>query len=117
MGERCRDDPAARGSAQGVLRRRVDRLLLGRRVVARIEAPAERVREVNAPKYRAAHGTPLVELAPLPAGAQFLNVIESMFSGMSRAIIQNSDYESIEAARAAIDRHFAERNAYFRANP
>jgi hypothetical protein len=44
-------------------------------------------------------------------------VIESVFSGMWRAIIQNSDYESVEAAKAAIDRHFADRNAFFRANP
>ena len=35
---------------------------------------------------------PIVELAPLPAGAQFLNVIEAVFSGMSRAIIHNSNY-------------------------
>ena len=76
-----------------------------------------RVEQVNSPEYRAEHGTPLVELAPLPSCAQFLNVIESVFSGMSRAIIQNSDYESAEACKAAIDRHFAERNAYFRANP
>ncbi len=76
-----------------------------------------RVEEVNLPEYRAEHGTPLVELAPLPACAQFLNVIESVFSGMSRAIIRNSDYESVEVAKAAIDRHFADRNAFFRANP
>jgi hypothetical protein len=30
---------------------------------------------------------PTVALAPLPTGAQFLNVIESVFSGMARAII------------------------------
>jgi len=36
---------------------------------------------------------------PLPAGAQFLNVIESVFSGMARAIIHNSDYESLKHAR------------------
>jgi hypothetical protein len=76
-----------------------------------------RVEKVNAPEYRAEHGTPLVELAPLPASAQFLNVIESVFSGMARAIIHNSDYESVEVCKAAIDRYFAERNAYFRANP
>src|SRR3954454_20710651 len=35
---------------------------------------------------------PVVALAPLPAGAQFLNVIESVFSGMARAIIANSNY-------------------------
>ena len=33
---------------------------------------------------------------------------------MSSAVIQNSDYESVEAAKAAIDRHFADRNAFFR---
>jgi hypothetical protein len=35
---------------------------------------------------------PVVDLAPLPAGAQFLNVIESVFSGMAPAIIANSNY-------------------------
>jgi hypothetical protein len=54
-----------------------------------------------------------VKTAPLPAGAQFLNVIESVFSGMARAIIHNSDYPSIEAAKDAIDRYFADRNANF----
>jgi transposase len=60
---------------------------------------------------------PLVELAPLPASAQFLNVIESVFSGMARAIIHNSDYPSADAAMAAIDRHFAERNRHYQDNP
>ena len=32
---------------------------------------AERVLEVNDPEYRTKHGTPLVELAPLPSSAQF----------------------------------------------
>jgi DDE superfamily endonuclease len=60
---------------------------------------------------------PAVALAPLPAGAQFLNVIESVFSGMARAIIANSNYESIDEARAAIDRYIQERNVKFRSNP
>lgn len=60
---------------------------------------------------------PLVELAPLPASAQFLNVIESVFSGMARAIIHNSDYESTKAAMDSIDRHFKERNQHFIDNP
>ena len=60
---------------------------------------------------------PIVELAPLPAGAQFLNVIESIFSGMSRAIIHNSDYASVEAAKSAIDLYFEARNLHFRNNP
>ncbi len=60
---------------------------------------------------------PVVELAPLPASAQFLNVIESVFSGMARAIIHSSDYESTQAAMDAIDRHFMERNQHFLAAP
>ncbi|MGI4794737.1 MAG: IS630 family transposase [Janthinobacterium lividum] len=63
------------------------------------------------------HHRPCVEVAPLPVGAQFLNVIESVFSGMARAIIHNSDYASLDVAKEAIDRYFAERNAQFRHNP
>jgi len=62
-------------------------------------------------------GGPLIETAPLPAGAQFLNVIESVFSGMARAIIHNSDYRSMDIAKAAIDRYFEDRNAHFRKYP
>jgi transposase len=62
-------------------------------------------------------GYPMVKTAPLPAGAQFLNVIESVFSGMARAIIHNSDYPSIQAAKDAIDRYFAERNEHFSKHP
>jgi hypothetical protein len=72
---------------------------------------------VNNGAYRKSNNTPTVKLAPLPARAQFLNVIESVFSGMSRSIIQNSDYELVSAARAAIDRYFQERNEYFLKNP
>ena len=62
-------------------------------------------------------GRPRVEMAPLPSGAQFLNVIESVFSGMARAVIHNSDYPSADEARAAIDRYFVDRNQHFKANP
>jgi hypothetical protein len=44
-------------------------------------------------------------------------VIESVFSGMARAIIHNSDYPSIEAAVDAIDWYIRERNEYFSAHP
>ena len=64
-----------------------------------------------------AEGYPVVKTAPLPTGAQFLNVIESVFSGMARAIIHNSDYCSVEAAKDAIDRYYTERNEYFQAHP
>jgi hypothetical protein len=61
----------------------------------------------------AEEGFPVVKTAPLPACAQFLNVIESVFSGMARAIIHNSDYPSVEAAMDAIDRYIKDRNEYF----
>jgi len=60
---------------------------------------------------------PIVNLAPLPAGAQFLNVIESVFSGMARAVIANSNYQSVDEARAAIERYIQERNEKFRKSP
>lgn len=77
----------------------------------------EKVEYVNQPEYRAASQTPLVELAPLPKSAQFLNVIESIFSGMARAIIHNSGYQSVEEAITAIDRYFQERNEHFLNHP
>ena len=64
-----------------------------------------------------ATGNPAVSIAPLPAGAQFLNVIESVFSGMARSIIHNSDYNSTCEVKSAIDRYLEERNTYFRINP
>jgi len=36
---------------------------------------------------------------------------------MAIAIIQNSDYESVADAKAAIDRYFGERNKHFQRNP
>jgi len=58
-------------------------------------------------------GFAVFKTVPLPAGSQFLNVIESVFSGMARAIIHNSDYSSVENAKSAIDRYFEERNDHF----
>jgi transposase len=77
----------------------------------------ERMSQVNDPAFRSLHGTPLVGLAPLPSNAQFLNVIESVFSGMARAIIHNSDYQSEGEAQKAIDRYFAERNSHYLQHP
>ena len=36
---------------------------------------------------------------------------------MAKAILHNSDYESIDEAQRAIDRHFRERNEHFRLHP
>jgi transposase len=62
-------------------------------------------------------GGPTVETAPLPSGAQFLNVIESVFSGMARSIIHNSDYKTLDETKAVIDRYFADRNKQFLRHP
>lgn len=77
----------------------------------------EEVDNANSPEYRERNRTPAVALAPLPSCAQFLNVIESVYSGMARAIIHNSDYVSVQECMGAIDRYFAERNDDFRKNP
>jgi transposase len=76
-----------------------------------------RVREVNKSSYRRLHTVPVVKLAPLPARAQFLNVIESVFAGMAIAIIHNSDYQSVDHAKQAIDRYFGDRNQHFIEHP
>jgi len=75
------------------------------------------VDELNSQEYQLRCNTPLVKLAPLPARAQFLNVIESVFSGMAKAIIHNSNYQSKVECKTAIARYFAERNQYFLKNP
>ena len=75
------------------------------------------VAEINRPEYRKEHNSPLVKLAPLPSSAQFLNVIESIFSGMARAIIHNSNYQSVSECKSAIDLYFKERNQAFKMNP
>jgi hypothetical protein len=60
---------------------------------------------------------PVIKVAPLPSGAQFLNVIESVFSGLARAVIHNSDYPDADAARVAVDQHLADRNEHYRLHP
>ena len=60
---------------------------------------------------------PIIELIPLPTSAQFLNVIEGVLSGMTRAVINNSDYGSPDDMKLAISRHFTERNKHFKDNP
>lgn len=77
----------------------------------------KRVEEINSNPNRSVNPTPLIELAPLPSRAQFLNVIESVFSGMAASVIHHSDYASSDEAKAAIDRYFAERNEHFRTHP
>lgn len=75
------------------------------------------VDELNSKVDEANPPSPKVYLAPLPSSAQFLNVIESVFSGMARAIIHNSDYQSELECKSAIDRYFLERNEDFKLHP
>jgi len=60
---------------------------------------------------------PKIKLAPLPSSTQFLNVIKSVFAGLARAFIHNSDYSSTDECKEAISLHFTKRNADFRNNP
>jgi hypothetical protein len=77
----------------------------------------EKVEEINMQVDRNVIKGPKVFLCPLPASAQFLNVIESVFSGMAKAIIHNSDYLSVEKCKIAVDRYFLDRNNHFIQNP
>ena len=77
----------------------------------------ERVSEINSALGAGKSGHPLVRLASLPASAQFLNVIESVFSGMARAVLHNSDYLSVDECKEAIDLHFGEKNEAYKKNP
>lgn len=60
---------------------------------------------------------PIIEFIPLPSCSQFLNIIESVFSHMKKAVIHNSNYQSEEEMKLAISLHFQERNEYFLENP
>lgn len=79
------------------------------------EAVTGWIDEANAQSHPV--GSPRLEVIPLPANAQFLNVIESVFSSLRRSVIHNSDYAAKEEMEAAIARYFDERNTYFLANP
>jgi len=77
----------------------------------------ETVDRANSKSVRDRKSTPEVILAPLPTRAQFLNVIESVFSGLAKAIIHNSDYQSVDECKYAIDRYFSERNDKYLKSP
>ena len=66
----------------------------------------KKVEEVDRSDYRITNDSPAVELIPLPTSAQFLNVIESVFSGMAKAVIHNSNYKSVAECKNAIDTYF-----------
>ena len=74
------------------------------------------VDEFNAEKG-GARCAPTIELLPLPTSAQFLNAIEGVLNGMTRAVINNSEYKSAEDMKVAISRHFNQRNQYFVEHP
>jgi transposase len=77
----------------------------------------EHLKQLNSKAYRQIRHTPLLKMAPLPSCTQYLNVIESVFKGLVRSVIHNSDYNSAGECQMAIDRYFLERNRYFMENP
>ena len=60
---------------------------------------------------------PSFHVCPLPTRAQFLNVVETTFANTRRAVIHNSNYESVEEMKAAIDGYLNNRNQHFKNNP
>src|SRR5207302_7861827 len=66
---------------------------------------------------RACSVGPIIELVPLPTSSQFLNMVEGVLSGMTRAVINNSDYPNAAQMKQAVSKHFSERNEHFRHNP
>jgi len=72
---------------------------------------------VNEPDYRAKRKAPEILLAPLPTRTPHLNVVESVFSGMAKSVIHNSDYDSVQECMDAIDRYFNVRNRHYKENP
>jgi len=77
----------------------------------------DHLKVINERGYRKANNTPWVGLAILPANAQFLNIIESVFSGLAKSVIHNSDYPGVNACKASIDLYFKRRNEHFLLNP
>jgi transposase len=60
---------------------------------------------------------PIIQLVPLPTSSQFLDVLEAVFSGMKRAVVHHSDYQSVVELKTAVSSHFVERNAFFKESP
>lgn len=75
----------------------------------------ERIMFLN--EWAAHDDAPVLRVLPLPTSAQFLNVIESVFSGLARAVLHNSDYGSLAEAKEAVSRYVDERNLAFRREP
>jgi DDE superfamily endonuclease len=66
---------------------------------------------------RASSVGPIIELVPLPTSSQFLNVIEGVLSGMTRAVINNSDYPDAAQMKQAISTALQREECAFRHNP
>src|SRR5262249_37240843 len=79
--------------------------------------PLDREKTLNLKTTEAKVGGPLINLVPLPSHSQFLNVIESVFGVMKKAIIHHSDYQTTDKMKSAISLHLRDRNAYFSDNP
>ncbi|MBN1569640.1 MAG: IS630 family transposase [Acidobacteria bacterium] len=60
---------------------------------------------------------PTIQLVPLPTSSQFLDVLEAVFSGMKKAVVHHSDYQSVIELKTAVSSHFVERNVFFQENP
>ena len=68
----------------------------------------KRVDSINARRVNPASPAPRVELAPLPGGAQFLNVIESVFSGRKGLATR---FEGLPDVHYGNEQHFVDEDA------
>ncbi|MDB5124748.1 MAG: hypothetical protein JWP94_2877 [Mucilaginibacter sp.] len=75
------------------------------------------IKEKNNDEYRAKFHTPAIKVVPLPSGTQYLNIVESVFSGLARTVIHNSNYDSLDECKAAVSLYFDTRNRHFLENP
>ncbi len=116
-----------KGKSAAVVVRLLDELLERYRAYARLCLTWDALSSHSSKKVNARIGSsnfiaeregyPHIEVYPLPSNAQFLNVVESTFRNIRKAVIYNSDYQSVEEMQQAISRYLDERNAYFKANP
>lgn len=77
--------------------------------------PEERIVFLN--EWAEHDRAPILQVLALPSSSQFLNVIESVFSGLARAVLHNSDYANLEDAKKAVARYIDERNLAFEKDP
>ncbi|MFC1731311.1 IS630 family transposase [candidate division KSB1 bacterium] len=61
------------------------------------------IKKINTPTCNEKHKKPQIIILTLPKNAQFLNVIESIFSSLAKSILHNSNYRTVQECKQAIN--------------